>query len=71
MQEDERMQMLARFLTEQWGTSILTACSLTYRAAVEPCPFTCIEYPPQTDNTHMQSSRRMDLAKASALCLSS
>ena len=57
------MELLAKFLTEQWGMPVLTACSITYKASTEPCPFTCIEYPAQTDNAQLQSSRRLDLIK--------
>ena len=66
-QEDERMELFAKFLTEQWDVAVLAACAVTYTTSAGPCPFTCIEYPAQADNSSVQSSRRMDLNKASVV----
>ena len=55
--------MLSHFLTEEWDVAVLAACSLVYRLSETPCPLTCIEYPAQTDNSQVKSSRQMDLVK--------
>ena len=62
-QEDERVDILARLLTEEWDTAVLMACGAVYKLCEAPCPFPCIEYPLQTDNTQIKSSRQMDLVK--------
>ncbi|KAL0042160.1 hypothetical protein WJX77_004929 [Trebouxia sp. C0004] len=62
--EDERIQVLAKFLTEEWSYEALTACGAVYRMCATPCPFLCVEYPAQTDNTQIKSSRQIDLIKA-------
>ncbi|KAL0041495.1 hypothetical protein WJX79_005335 [Trebouxia sp. C0005] len=62
--EDERIELLAKFLTEEWSYEALTACGAVYRMCTAPCPFPCIEYPAQTDNTQIKSSRQIDLTKA-------
>ncbi|KAL3160912.1 hypothetical protein ABBQ38_009304 [Trebouxia sp. C0009 RCD-2024] len=61
---DERIEVLSHFLTEEWDLAVLAACSAVYRLSEAPCPLTCIEYPTQTDNGQIRSSRQMDLVKA-------
>ena len=56
---------MAKLLTEEWDMPVLAACGQTYRLCEAPCPMTCIEYPAQTDNTQVKSSRQMDLVKVS------
>lgn len=55
--------MLSRFLTEEWDVAVLAACGTVYKLSEAPCPLTCIEYPAQTDNGQIKSSREMDLVK--------
>jgi len=62
------MEVVAKFLTEEWSYEALTACAAVYRMCAAPCPFPCIEYPAQTDNTQIKSSRQIDLTKVSQYC---
>ena len=65
MQEDERIEVVAKFLTEEWSNEALTACAAVYRMGAAPCPFPCIEYPAPSDNTHSLGSTQIAPTKLS------
>lgn len=45
MQEDQRLQVFARFLTEEWGPPVLLAYVAAASLCVQPAGIACLEFP--------------------------
>lgn len=68
-QEDERIEVFSRFLTEEWDVAVLTACASVYRLSEAPCPLSCIDYPAQNDNILMMDLVKVCLCATRVACL--